>query len=927
MLWEHWITRFTWGVIAKHSFNPTAFYFDRTLTSAQITDLPQEVNGKNRLEAEQTLISNLYLCLGERGQDELHNRKPHLDLATTRYPRVLDEFENVFRKERNETFETYQLLSRKQRDGETLEEFHSVLSGLAARCSLGALERRVLRDVFIVNMSNKEAQTELCRSTKTPDEVYRIALSYERDDKYAKSYKVSGGGLTAAPAGSLQIKAEPISAIRGGYRRSFQRGGRGFGRGGTRGRGGAADRKCYNCDQSGFTPDHIPKCPARNATCNFCKKTGHYERTCRGRRSANRGRVGMINEDDTDGGIAQDYPEESASNYGSSVGWVTDSKAPAHGWDSDSSTEYVVMSIRRKEETELRVAGAKLALRINGKATQAWIDSGSPISIFTIGELKRTMGTVNVQLKQLDPKDDQFRDYGNNPLKFLGKMQVTLHSNGWTCSADINVIGGCRPSINGRDLMPPLGLMLIQAPSTEGVNSIHSKEGPVATDNDLDDWQTHFSKQFQHLFRRVGRIRNYKVQAEFFKNLTPIQQKGRRVPITLQEKVDKEIEKLLEQGHIQKLEECSDKYFLSPIVITVKKDGSVKLALESRELNKQVHKNKYQMPNIEELMDIVGQTISERKQGDVFFTTMDLTYAYGQLPLNENTSKHCNFSLVGGRSTGTYRFKTGFYGLTTLPAEFQRVMDAILAEFPCAHAFIDDILVISKGTKIEHIALVEKILAKLDRENMALKLEKCQFAKNTCEWLGHRITKSGITPMVRKTDPIDKLAAPKTLSQLKSFMGSIHSLHKYLPALAETSAPLRPLLSKKNEFLWTTDCQTAFELLKKQVANIVELKHFDVHKDIRIVCDASHNGLGAVLEQLGAEGWRPISFASRFLNAAEKKYSTNELEMLAVVWGSEYFRNYIFGRQFTVVTDHKALVSLLNGNNKKNKTLFSRLTR
>ena len=356
MLWEHWITRFTWGVIAKHSFNPTAFYFDRTLTAAQITDLPEELRGKNRLEAEQTLISNLYLCLGERGQDEFHNRKPHLDLATTRYPRVLDEFESVFRKERNETFETYQLLSRKQRDGETLEEFHSVLSGLVARCSLGALERRLLRDVFIVNMSNKEAQTELCRSTKTPDEVYRIALSYERCDKYAKSYKVSGGGLTAAPTGSLQIKAEPISAIRGGYRRPFQRGGRGFGRGGTRGRGGA-DRKCYNCDQSGFTPDHIPKCPARNATCNFCKKTGHYERTCRGRRSANRGRLGMINEDGTDGGIEQDYPEESVSNYGSSVGWVTNSKAPAHGWDSDSSTEFVVMSVRRKEEEELRVAG------------------------------------------------------------------------------------------------------------------------------------------------------------------------------------------------------------------------------------------------------------------------------------------------------------------------------------------------------------------------------------------------------------------------------------------------------------------------------------------------------------------------------------------------------------------------------------------
>ena len=190
------------------------------------------------------------------------------------------------------------------------------------------------------------------------------------------------------------------------------------------------------------------------------------------------------------------------------------------------------MSIRRKEEQELRVAWAKLALKINEKATQAWIDSGSPISNLNIEELKRTLGACNVHLKPLDPKDDQFRDYGNNPLRFLGKMQVTLHSNGWTTSAAINVIGGCRPSIIGRDLMPALGLMLVQAPSVKGVHSLQSHGSTVETDDDLDDWPKHFSKQFHHLFRRVGRIRNYKVQAEFFKKLVPIQQKGRRVPIT-----------------------------------------------------------------------------------------------------------------------------------------------------------------------------------------------------------------------------------------------------------------------------------------------------------------------------------------------------------------------------------------------------------
>ena len=253
--------------------------------------------------------------------------------------------------------------------------------------------------------------------------------------------------------------------------------------------------------------------------------------------------------------------------------------------------------------------------------------------------------------------------------------------------------------------------------------------------------------------------------------------------------------------------------------------------------------------------------------------------------------------------------------------------DTILSEFPQVHAFIDDILVVTKGTEIEHISAVERILRKLDRENMSLKLTKCKFARKECKWLGHKITCTGITPLIRKTEPIESLKAPKTVSQLKSFMGSIHSLHKYLLALAESSASLRPLLSRKNEYIWNSESQVSFKNLKKQVANIVELRHFDIHRDTRIVCDASHNGLGAVLEQLNSDGWRPISFASRYLNEAEKKYSTNELEMLAVVWEAEYFRNYVLGRTFVIVTDHKALVSLLNGNNKKNKTMLSRLTR
>ena len=115
---------------------------------------------------------------------------------------------------------------------------------------------------------------------------------------------------------------------------------------------------------------------------------------------------------------------------------------------------------------------------------------------------------------------------------------------------------------------------------------------------------------------------------------------------------------------------------------------------------------------------------------------MDFTYAYGQVSLEQKTSEQCNFSPVGGKSTGFYRFKNGFYGLTSMPAEFQKVIDNLLKKFPQANAFIDDILIASRGTKVEHIALVERILKKLDVSNVSLKLRNCEFAKTECEWLG-----------------------------------------------------------------------------------------------------------------------------------------------------------------------------------------------
>ena len=144
--------------------------------------------------------------------------------------------------------------------------------------------------------------------------------------------------------------------------------------------------------------------------------------------------------------------------------------------------------------------------------------------------------------------------------------------------------------------------------------------------------------------------------------------------------MENELQKLIDEKQIIKLDKCSDELFISPVVIAVKKDKTVKIALDSKKLNDAIHKNKYQMQSIDHLMDSVAVFISERKNnpGQYFFSNIDLKYAYSQIPLDENIKKHCNFNIIGGKATGTYRFINGFYGLTDMPATFQKTIDRTL---------------------------------------------------------------------------------------------------------------------------------------------------------------------------------------------------------------------------------------------------------
>ena len=326
------------------------------------------------------------------------------------------------------------------------------------------------------------------------------------------------------------------------------------------------------------------------------------------------------------------------------------------------------------------------------------------------------------------------------------------------------------------------------------------------------------------------------------------------------------------------------------------------------------------MPNLDDLLNTLAETITSEDGEKVWFTSVDLKYAFGQVKLNPELAKHCNFAIIGGKASGIYRFKTGFYGLSVMPTEFQRIMEDILINISNVFVFIDDILIVTKGTKEEHEEKVREVFRKLDSRKLQLKEEKCKIAKNEIDWLGFSISEKGIKPLNEKVQGITEKLKPKNLKELRSYLGAVNQLTKFIPGLAQITEPFRDLLKREGTWQWKEKHDLAFNRVQKSVQQIIKLSHFNRSNKLRIICDASHEGLGAILMQKNDKNeWELLSCASRYLSDYETRYSTNELELLAIVWAVEHFRNYVYGVQFEVISDHKALEIALKSNH-GNKT-------
>lgn len=335
----------------------------------------------------------------------------------------------------------------------------------------------------------------------------------------------------------------------------------------------------------------------------------------------------------------------------------------------------------------------------------------------------------------------------------------------------------------------------------------------------------------------------------------------------------------------------------SPVVLVRKKDGSVRFCVDYRALNKITRKDVYPMPRIDDALDTL--------QGAEYFSSLDLRSGYWQIPMHEADKDKTAFATPDG----LYEFNVMPFGLCNAPATFERMIDSVLRglKWKTCLCYLDDIVIFS-STFPQHLQRLDEVLTCLSNAGLQLNTKKCHFASKNIKVLGHLVSKDGIRPDPDKVAAVISFPRPENQKHLRSFLGLASYFRRFIKHFSAIASPLHKLVSSGTAFTWTADCELAFQTLKRALTSDPVLCHFDENAPTFLHTDASGHGVGAVLLQhdhLSRE--RVIAYASRALTTAEQNYSITEQECLAVVWAVQKFRPYLYGRHFTVITDHHAL--------------------
>lgn len=396
----------------------------------------------------------------------------------------------------------------------------------------------------------------------------------------------------------------------------------------------------------------------------------------------------------------------------------------------------------------------------------------------------------------------------------------------------------------------------------------------------------------------------------------PTHTKQYRYPQVHRNEIQKQVNKLLDQDIIQH----STSPYNSPVWIVPKKtDASGKkkwrMVIDFRKLNEKTVGDAYPLPNITDILDRLGSA--------KYFSTFDLASGFHQIPMDPNHSCKTAFSTPHGH----FEYKRMPFGLKNAPSTFQRLMDQVLSGLQGNEIFVylDDIVIYASSLE-EHAIKFKNLMDRLTYAGLTLQPDKCEFLRTEVAYLGHIITQEGIKPNPDKIAAIKNYPVPKNSKQIKQLLGLIGYYRRFIPNLSKIEQPINNLLKKNTPFVWTSEHQFAFETLRDSLCNEPILQYPNFEKPFILTTNASNLAIGAVLSQGKIGEDLPIAYASRSLQKAEINYSTTDKELLAIVFAVKHFRPYLYGRKFTLATNHSPLIWINNIKDPTSRMLKWRLT-
>ncbi|XP_049271184.1 uncharacterized protein K02A2.6-like [Rhipicephalus sanguineus] len=531
------------------------------------------------------------------------------------------------------------------------------------------------------------------------------------------------------------------------------------------------------------------------------------------------------------------------------------------------------------------------------------VDTGSAVSIIREQEFRNMFEGVQLTSSALTLLDFQRRK-----IPVLGQFKASISFKRETAVIAIHVTPG-GTSLLGLDAVQALGLHIVGAQlrclctaaeasetmSQKTATSAHTG-GAVPASPPKFDMPPLLWAKFSHLFSPgLGLAKGVQHQVKMKPSVPPVVQKLRRLPLSLRKPVSDQLQRLLSDDVIERANAFE---WISAIVVVRKKDDSIRLCVDLREPNKAIVVDSFPLPYTEELLHSLN--------GARYFSKLDLASAYYQVTLHPDSRDLTAFIT----HDGLFRFKRVCFGLASAPAAFQQLMTAILHGCKGVLCYIDDIIIFGR-TESEHVRNLEQVLLRISEAGLKLN-DKCIFNASELSFLGHLVSAEGIAPLQAKVDAIVHASTPTDVGMLRSFLGLVEYYAKFIPNLAEEVEPMRRLLRKDVHFEWDLAAEQSFTKVKELLASRRVLRMFDPALPVIVATDASAYGLGAVLQQVDGPSIRTVAFASRTLTETERKYSTGEREALACLWACEKWHIYLWGRSFTLVTDHQALVSLLS---------------